>query len=121
GSGRRPSVLLRLFGVVVLGLRLVGRLLEPEVLARGLLDRVAVGVRRAELLLGELALLLARVHAGGALVDRVPALDLVAEDVDVVVQRLGRRELRLVRETDGLVDALDHGPTPLLASALPQE
>ena len=51
--------------------------------------------------------MLAAVHAGGALVDRVPALDLVAEDVDVVVERLGRRERRLVGELDGLVDPAD--------------
>jgi len=44
----------------------------------------------------ELALVLALVHAGRALVDRVPAADLVAEDVDVVVQRVEVRERRVV-------------------------
>ena len=44
-----------------------------------------------------LGLVLAAVHLRCAFVDRVPALDLVAEHVDVVVQRLereaGRRDL----------------------------
>ena len=62
--------------------------------------------------------MLAAVHAGGALVDGVPALDLVAEHVDVVVERLGRREGRLVGERDGLVDPLDDRLVELLRLAL---
>ena len=67
-----------------------------------------VGALRPALGLGQRALVLALVHAGGPLVDRVPAPDLVAEDVDVVVQRLRCRERRLVGERDRLVDPL-HG------------
>src|SRR4029079_13300379 len=57
--------------------------------------------------LGLVALALAAVDPGGALVDRVPAADLVAEDVDVVVERRGLRMGRLVGERDGLVDDRD--------------
>src|SRR4051794_18152014 len=64
------------------------------------------------------ALLLAAVHAGRALVDGVPALDLVAEHVDVVVERLGRRERRLVGEADGLVDDTDDGLVDAVGLAL---
>ncbi len=62
--------------------------------------------------------MLAAVHAGGALVDRVPAAHLVAQDVDVVVERLGRRERGLVGERHGLVDAADDRLVELLGLAL---
>ena len=56
-------------------------------------------------------------HAGGSLVDRVPALNLVAEHVDVVVERLGGRERRLVGERNRLVDAGDRRIVQLLRLA----
>ena len=62
--------------------------------------------------------MLAAVHAGRALVDRVPALHLVAEHVDVVVERLRRREGRLVGERDRLVDPRDRRLVHLLRLAL---
>src|SRR5215210_6386763 len=109
---------LRLWGLLgVLGL--LGRLLvlarvlrgvrraaagRADVLALGLDDRVELLAARA--VLGHLALVLAAVDARRALVDRVPAADLAAELVDVVVQRLGLGVRRLVGERDGLVDGL---------------
>src|SRR4051794_40217097 len=56
--------------------------------------------------------------ARGALVDGVPALDLVAEHVDVVVERLGRREGRLVGEAHGVVDDADDGLVHAIGLAL---
>src|SRR4051794_33390760 len=93
-------VLLRLVGglLVVVGARVV-----VARLGGGRVEALHVGAvpRRA------LVDLLALANAGAALVDRVPAPDLVAEHVDVVVERLGRREGRLVGVGDRLVDALD--------------
>jgi len=58
------------------------------------------------------------VDARRALVDRVPALDLVAEHVDVVVQGLRRRVRRGIRERDRFVDPLDRGRIELLRLAV---
>src|SRR6478735_7184550 len=57
--------------------------------------------------LGLVALALAAVDTRGALVDRVPATDLVAEHVDVVVEGRGLGMGRPVGERDGLVDDRD--------------
>src|SRR4051794_25187820 len=108
---------------MVVAIRLVGPALFVALLARGLalaaaglvagmaralLLVLAAGVRRSGL--GQLvrqvtgvAFLLAAMRFGCALVDRVPALDLVAVDVDVVVERVEVGERRVVRELDRLV------------------
>ena len=83
----RAAALLHVAGARVGGARL-GQLVRDAVLA-------------------DLVLVLAAVHLGRALVDRVPALHLVAEHVDVVVERLERGLGARVGELDRLVDDLD--------------
>ena len=85
-------------------------------------DRLELLAARA--VLPFLALVLAPVHAGRALVDGVPAADLVAEDVDVVVERLGRRggasasakataaSTRAIASSSSLLDARRSSSTP---------
>src|SRR6185436_4119697 len=78
----------------------------PSVLAPLALDD-RLELLAAGAVLALLALALAAVDAGRALVEGVPAADLVAEDVDVVVERLRLWVGRRVGEGDGLVDDRD--------------
>src|SRR3954470_16586041 len=81
------------------------RLVALHLLAQRAVEGLAVAHHRhgRSVLLGHVALVLALVHAGRPLVDRVPAAHLVAEDVDVVVERRGRGERGAIGERDRLV------------------
>ena len=68
--------------------------------------------------LAGLALLLAAVHLGRALVDGPPGGHVAGEDVDVVVEGVEVGEGRLVGELDGLVDGLDRLLVELLELVL---
>src|SRR4051812_27329613 len=83
-----------------------------DVRALGLDDRLELLAARA--VLGAVALVLAAVDAGRTRVDRVPAADLAAEHVDVVVERLGLGVPRVVGELDRLVDDGDRRLVELL-------
>src|SRR5262245_22584559 len=65
-------------------------------------------------LLADLVFFLAAVNDRRPLIDRVPTLNLIAEHVNVVVERLERRLRARVRELDRPVDRLDRLAVELL-------